>query len=167
MRTTLGGIVRGAAAGALGTLAMDLLLYSRYRRGGGTDQFPDWELATGTHDWEHAATPGLVGRLAARKLLHVDLPDRAAAATTNVVHWATGMQWGAAYATVAGGRAGVRSGLLLGIVACSASYVVLPLLGLYRPPWEYEADVLAQDYGGHLVFGAVTGASFWALTRRR
>ena len=33
--TPLGAVGRGLAAGAVGTLAMDLLLYARYRRGGG------------------------------------------------------------------------------------------------------------------------------------
>ena len=163
----VGAMVRGLVAGALGTIAMDLLLYSRYRRGGGADGFVAWELSASTEDWEHAATPGLVGRTVAKEVLHVDLPDSAAALTNNVVHWATGLQWGAAYGlAVAGGRPGIRSGALLGLVACTTSYVVLPLLGLYQPPWEYERKVLAQDYSAHLLFGAITGATCWVLARR-
>ena len=162
-----GAMARGAIAGAVGTAGMDLLLYSRYRRGGGAVRFVDWELSAGTEDWEHSATPGLVGRKLAKELLHVDLPDRAAAATNNAVHWATGVHWGAAYAMVVpGGRPAIRSGAALGVVACTTSYVVLPLLGLYQPPWEYEAKVLVQDYCAHLLFGALTGATFWALARR-
>jgi hypothetical protein len=34
----------------------------------------------------------------------------------------------------------------------SASYVLLPLAGLYRPIWEYDAKVLAKDLGDHLVY---------------
>ena len=160
---------RGAVAGVVGTLGMDLLLHARYRRGGGDDGFADWELSTATHDWEHAATPGLIGRRIARDVLHRDLPDSAAAATNNVVHWATGVQWGAAYGVVAAttDRRGIRSGVALGLVACSTSYVVLPLLGLYKPIWEYDAKDLRQDYSAHVLFGALTGAAFWALTRRR
>ena len=168
MRTGLvGAMARGAVAGALGTMGMDLLLYSRYRRGGGEDRFAEWELSAGTEDWAHSATPGLVGRKLAKELLQVDLPDSAAAVTNNVVHWATGVQWGAAYGmVVSGGRPGIRSGAVLGVVACTTSYVVLPLLGLYQPPWDYEAKVLGRDYSAHLLFGAVTGATFWALARR-
>ncbi len=154
-------------AGVVGTLGMDVLLHARYRRGGGDDGFVDWELSSATHDWEHAATPGLIGRRIAKDVLHRELPDRAAAATTNVVHWATGVQWGAAYGIVAANRRGIRSGVALGLVACSTSYVVLPLLGLYKPIWGYDAKALGQDYSAHVLFGALTGAAFWALTLRR
>ncbi|MEO5678911.1 MAG: hypothetical protein ABIS47_04500 [Acidimicrobiales bacterium] len=163
----MGTVLRGATAGALGTIGMDLLLYSRYRRDGGSDRFSAWELAAGTESWDEAPTPGLVGRRVARDVLHRDPPDSAAALTTNVVHWATGCQWGAAYGLLAAatGRPGVRSGAVLGLVACSTSYAVLPLLGLYKPIWEYEAATLAKDYRAHLVFGTVTGVAFWALAR--
>jgi len=43
---------------------------------------------------------------------------------------------------------------------------VLPLLGLYEPPWEDDAKVLAQDYSAHLLFGVITGATFWVLARQ-
>ena len=109
----------------------------------------------------------MIGRRIARDVLHRDLPDSAAAATTTVVHWATGVQWGAAYGIVAAKRPGIRSGVALGLVACSTSYVVLPLLGLYKPIWEYDAKALSQDYSAHVLFGALTGAAFWSLTRRR
>lgn len=147
---------------------MDLVWYSRYRRGGGTDGFGDWELSAGTEDFEHAGTPAQVGRRLARDLAHVELPDSAAALTNNVVHWATGVQWGALYgvAAAAGLKPGLRSGVLLGIVACSTSYVVLPALGLYKPIWAYDGPTLAKDYSAHLAFGSAAGAACWALRRR-
>jgi hypothetical protein len=37
----------GAAAGALGTAAMDALWYARYRRGGGHGDFVGWETSAG------------------------------------------------------------------------------------------------------------------------
>ncbi len=40
--TPPGVVVRGAAAGAVGTVAMDLLWFSRYRRNGGDSRFVDW-----------------------------------------------------------------------------------------------------------------------------
>ena len=156
-------------AGVAGTIAMDLLWYWRYRKGGGSDGFGRWELSVGTEDFEHAGTPAQVGRRIVGDLAHIELPDRAAAATNNVVHWATGVQWGAAYglAAVLGLKPGLRSGAVLGLVACSTSYVVLPLLGLYEPIWDYDAPTLAKDYSAHLAFGTVTGATFWAISRRR
>lgn len=155
-------------AGAAGTIAMDAVWYSRYRRGGGSDGFAAWELSTGTEDFEHAGTPAQVGKRLVGDLLHVELPDRAAAVTNDVVHLATGLKWGAAYAvaTAFGVRPGPRSGAMLGIVACSTSYVVLPRLGLYKPIWKYDAKTLAQDYSAHLVFGWVTGVSYWAMAHR-
>jgi len=146
---------------------MDVLWYARYRRGGGTDGFPAWALSSGTADFEHAGTPAQVGRRLAGDLVHIELPDSAAALTNNVVHWATGVQWGVLYglAAVAGVRPGLRSGAILGVVACSTSYVVLPRLDLYEPIWTYGARALAQDYSAHLVFGAASGATFWALAR--
>ena len=47
----------------------------------------------------------------------------------------------------------VRHGLALGATVWSASYVLLPLAGLYRPIWEYDAKVLAKDLGDHLAYG--------------
>ncbi len=154
-------------AGVAGTIAMDLVWYARYRKGGGEDRFADWELAAGTEDFEHAGTPAKVGRRLVDDLVHVALPDRAAALTNNVVHWATGVQWGMGYgvATALGLRPGLRSGALLGVVACSTSYVLLPMLELYQPIWKYDAKTLAQDYSAHLVFGSVTGAALWVLER--
>ena len=155
-------------AAAAGTLVMDLVWYVRYRRGGGGDGFARWELSAGTEDFEHAGTPAKVGKRIVEDLVHVELPDSAAAVTNNLVHWATGLQWGAGYgvATALGLRPGLRSGAVMGVVACSTSYVVLPTLGLYKPIWRYDARTLAQDYSAHLVFGAVTGATVWALLAR-
>lgn len=167
MDNPLRGAGRGLVAAAAGTVAMDLVWYARYRRGGGSDGFVDWELSAGTQDFDHAGTPAKVGRRLVEELVHVELPDRAAAVTNNVVHWATGLQWGAAYgvAVALGLRPGPRSGALLGMVACSTSYALLPLLELYEPIWRYDAKTLAQDYSAHLVFGSVTGAVCWALSR--
>ena len=40
--TPLGAILRGLVAGAVGTAAMDVVWYLRYRRGGGKEKFLDW-----------------------------------------------------------------------------------------------------------------------------
>ena len=155
------------AAAAAGTLAMDLVWYGRYRRGGGTDPFVDWELSTTTKDWEHAGAPAQMGRRIVKRVFKVELPDEAAGWTNDVVHWATGGQWGAVYGLVAGSAgANPLCGAVLGIVACSAAYVVLPLAKLYKPIWQYDLVTLAKDYSAHLVFGTVTGGAFWALTRK-
>ncbi|HEX6785663.1 MAG TPA: hypothetical protein VF076_00585, partial [Acidimicrobiales bacterium] len=96
-------------------------------------------------------------------------PDAWARATTNVTHWATGIGWGIQYGVLAG-RTSPRpwaGALVLGPAAWLTSYVVLPLAGVYKPIWEYDARTLADDLSAHLVFGSVTAAVFAALTRER
>ena len=167
------GIVRqlaaGAVAGAVGTAAMDLLLYQRYRRDGGKDAFATWELAAGVTSWEEASAPGLVGQKLERLVTRRPPPDRWARTTTNLVHWATGIGWGLQYGALAGRTAQhplVRA-LALGPAAWLSGYAVLPLAGVYQPIWEYDARTLGEDLSAHLVFGGVTSAVFAALTRER
>lgn len=48
--TPLGAVARGLVAGAVGTAAMDLVWFARYKRGGGTDKLVDWEFSSGLKD---------------------------------------------------------------------------------------------------------------------
>ncbi len=168
-RTTMspvGAVVRGVAAGALGTAAMDLLLYSRYRRGGGDQPFVEWELSAGLSEWDGAPAPALVGKRVVEGVFGVELSPRWARLTNNVTHWAYGIMWGGQYGIWAGSARAPHAwyGLIVGTVAWGTGYVVLPLAKLYRPIWEYDAKTLARDYSGHLVFGATTGVAFRALS---
>ena len=61
----------------------------------------------------------------------------------------------------------VRHGLALGTSVWTASYVLLPLAGLYRPIWEYDARVLAKDLGDHLVYGVSAPSAERLLAGRR
>lgn len=160
-------IVRGAAAGAVGTLVMDLLWYSRHRREGGHSGFFDWELSADATGWDDVPAPAQIGRRLAGSV-GVELADSAAGLTNGVVHWATGVQWGALYGLAARSAVGTTplAGALLGTVAWSTSYVVLPLAKLYRPIWEYDARTLAKDYSAHLLFGVATATAFAALGAR-
>ena len=164
----MGAMLRGAAAGAVGILAMDLLWYSRHRREGGEGSFIDWEFSAGTSDWDEAGVPAKIGQRAANALT-IQLPDSAAGLTNDVVHWSIGVQWGALYglSVRSAASANVLSGATLGIVACSTSYVVLPLVKLYKPIWEYDTKTLAKDYSAHLLFGTVTSVAFRAFRRCR
>lgn len=162
-------LVTGALAGAVGTMAMDRLWYARYRRGGGTDGFADWELSTGTTGFEDAGAPAQVGKHLYEAVLRRPIPDARAPLTNNVVHWSTGVQWGVLYALVARrrGRAGWTDGLVLGPVACGAAYALLPAIDVYKPIWEYEPSVLWQDLSAHLVFGVTTATALRLLAGRR
>ncbi|MEA2973099.1 MAG: hypothetical protein QOG82_1557 [Actinomycetota bacterium] len=168
-RTTispLGALFRGTTAGAVGTAAMDLLLYRRYRRGGGSQGLWEWELSGGLSDWDGAPAPALVGRRLVEGLFQTDLSPRWARTMNNLTHWGFGKLWGGGYGLVAGSTTmpPVLSGLALGSVVWGQGYVVLPLAKLYRPIWEYDAKTLANDYSAHLVYGVTTALAFRALT---
>jgi hypothetical protein len=163
------GIVAGALAGAVGTAAMDLLLYQRYRRDGGKGTFGQWELATDVMGWDDASAPGQLGRKALRVATGHEPPDEWARPTTNIVHWATGVGWGAQYGALAGITSTLpwARALALGPVVWLSGYVVLPLAKVYKPIWEYDARTLRQDLSAHLFYGAVVSTVVAGLTRKR
>ena len=163
----LGAVAVGAAAGAIGTAAMDLVWYRRYRNGGGQQGLLAWETADGVDKWDDTSAPGQVGRRLVEGLTQTELPDRWARTSTNVVHWATGLAWGAQFGIIAGStkRRSWALGLLLGPLVWLAGYVLMPLAKLYKPIWQYDAKTLSKDLSAHVVYGAATGAAFAALTR--
>jgi hypothetical protein len=167
--TPLGAVIRGALAGAAGTLAMDLVQYARYRSKGGESPFPAWESSEGLDDWEAAPAPAHVGRRLVEGLFQQPLPPEAARLTNNVTHWGYGLAWGAAFGVVEGSlrRSRFRHGLAFGFLVWSSGYLVLPAAKLYKPVWEYDIRTLAEDLGGHLVFGSATAVTFRVLGGRR
>jgi hypothetical protein len=167
--TILGAGVRGAAAGALGTAAMDALWYYRYRRADGKSGFVEWETSAGLNDWADAPAPAKVGRLLVRRALHRDLPAKDARAVNNLVHWSTGVGWGAVFGLAEGvlGRHAVWYGLPFGAAIWLQSYAVLAPAKLYQPIWDYDAKTLAKDLSAHLVYGITTAAVLKTLQCRR
>ncbi|HVL98740.1 MAG TPA: hypothetical protein VM324_05565 [Egibacteraceae bacterium] len=152
------------AAGVVGTLAMDLLWYRRYRKDGGTDGFTDWELATSTNSFDDAAAPGKAGKKIA-DVVGVDLPDESAGVTTNVMHWLTGVGYGLGHGLLHHRRSVLVGGLATGTGAFANSYVTLGALGIYKPVWEYDRDTLLKDLSAHLVFGFATSVAYRMLVR--
>ena len=57
----------------------------------------------------------------------------------------------------------VRYGPPFGAAVWAGGYVVLPLLGVYRPAWEYDLPTLRQDLVVHLFFGTSTAIAFRLL----
>jgi hypothetical protein len=159
--TPLGMVARGALAGALGTAAMDLLWFCRYKRGGGTSGLVDWEFAVGLAEWAKAPAPAQVGRRLYEGFFQRELPANRAALTTNIMHWAYGVTWGALYGLVAAsnGPLPIRLGPLFGATVWATDYVVLPLAKVYKPIWEYDAPTLARDLSAHLLYGVITAAA--------
>jgi hypothetical protein len=164
--TPLGALLRGAVAGAIGTVAMDSFWYARHRLGGGTQDPLSWEFG-GPSDWEHVSAPAQVGRRLFEGFTQRPLDARWARLTNNVMHWGYGVAWGGIAGIVCGSLPRVRlaRGPLLGSVVWGSSYVVLPLAGLYRPIWKYRIGELAPDLAAHLMYGTTTVACFALLAR--
>ncbi|MDZ7675328.1 MAG: hypothetical protein U5K30_09695 [Acidimicrobiales bacterium] len=162
-------VTRGMVAGAVGTLAMDLVWYSRYRRGGGQDGFLDWEFSSSTTGFENAGAPAQVGKRIVHTVTRKDLPDRVAGLTNNMVHWATGSQWGALYGIVTRSTTdpSPAHGPLLGPAAWGTAYALLGAAGIYEPIWRYDTKTLAKDLSAHLVFGVATAAAYRIMDRHR
>jgi hypothetical protein len=162
-------VALGSLAGAIGTAAMDAVWYARYKSGGGTDGFVDWEFGSNIKSWDDAPAPALLGKRIYEGVLQRPLPPERAALTNNVVHWATGLGWSAGYGLVAGSAPApkARFGLVFGPAAWLSSYLVLPLAGLYKPIWKYDAKTLGKDLSAHMVYGLTTASVFRILAGRR
>jgi hypothetical protein len=163
--SALDRMLRGVAASAVGTLAMDALLYRRYRRGGGDVAFPAWESSAGLVSWENAPGPALVAKRFLEDGLGHDVSPRYARVLNNATHWGFGLAAGAGYGLLLGSRRKpkVWYGLPFGAVVWGSGYVVLPLLGVYKPIWKYDLVTLGKDLSAHLVFGTVTAGTFRLL----
>lgn len=167
--TPFGAAVTGAIAGVVGTLAMDLVWYRRYRNSGGQDSFIDWEFSTNTEGYDDAAAPAKVGKRLIDGLFQTELAPDTAGVVNNAVHWATGMAWGTGHGIVAGSLPTPTPvlGALTGSVAWVSAYAALAPTGLYRPMWEYDPKTLWRDLSAHLVYGTVTAGVYALLTRIR
>ncbi|MGN6166971.1 MAG: hypothetical protein ACTHQQ_02200, partial [Solirubrobacteraceae bacterium] len=93
--TPVGAVVRGLLAGAVGTAAMDMVLFVRYRRGGGKSSAEAWEFSEGLSGWEDAPAPAHVGRRLIEGLFQVELPPARARLVSNMMHWGYGTLQGA------------------------------------------------------------------------
>ncbi|MGM0619000.1 MAG: hypothetical protein ACQEUI_12825 [Actinomycetota bacterium] len=163
MSSLIARMALGAVAGAVGTVAMDLVWYGRYRRSGGDDGPLAWEFAGSVASFEEASAPGQVGKRLA-DTVGVELPDSAAATTTNVMHWLTGVGYGVAHALLVDGRPPLLGGVATGLGAVANSYATLGAMGIYEPVWKYDTTTITKDVSAHVVFGLATSLAYRALT---
>jgi hypothetical protein len=166
--TPIGAVARGVLAGAAGTVAMDLLLYARYRRGGGQDPLPGWEFSASVERWEDAPAPAQVGRRLYEGFFQRTLPDSRARLVNNITHWGYGISAAAGYGLMAGSIRDPRIayGPLFGAAVWATGYAVLPAAGLYKHITEYDRVTLAKDLSAHLLYGLTTAAAFRVLSGR-
>ena len=157
-------VAAGAAAGAVGTLAMDVLWFARSRRSGDESSFAEFEFSGDTGSFDDAGSPAQVGREVADSV-GVDIPDTAAGVTDDVVHWGTGVVWGigGSLLATATGVEPIVAGLASGAAAFATAYTVLPALGVYDPIWEYDGKTLSKDASAHALYGAATGVALAVL----
>jgi hypothetical protein len=157
-----GSMLRGVAAGALGTLAMDAWLYRGYRRADGDAAFTAWESSEGLTSWEDAPAPALVAKRLLEGVTGHELSPRYARLLNNATHWGFGLATGSGYGLLA--ATGLRPkplwGLPFGAAVWAGGYAVLPRLGVYKPISEYDLTTLRKDLAAHLVFGTATAAAF-------
>lgn len=165
--TPLVAVLGGAVAGAVGTLAMDLVWYRRHRRAGGEAGFYQWEFSSDVESYEEAAAPAKVGKRLVEGLFKVELPPETAGLVNNTFHWLTGMMWGTVHGIVAGSIPApvLLLGPATGATAWAAAYSVLAPADLYKPIWEYDTETLWKDLSAHIVYGTVTAVAFRVLTR--
>lgn len=165
-QTPLAAVANGVLAGIVGTLAMDLVWYRRYRRGGGTDRFTDWEFSSGLESYENAPAPAQVGKRLVEGFLQTELKPQSAALTNNAMHWTIGIAWGAFHGLLVGStkERRVRYGLGTGAIAWATSYATLAPAKLYQPMWKYPPSVLGKDLSAHLVYGLGTATAFRLLS---
>jgi len=144
---------------------MDLVWFRRFRRDGGSVGLYEWETGSSIAGWANASDPGKVGHLILQKVSGHEVADGRARSVSNVVHWATGLLWGVPFGILALTlpRRRREFGLLLGPTAWLSSYVILPLLRIYKPIWQYDSRNLAEDLSAHMTFGLVTALTFTLL----
>jgi Protein of unknown function (DUF1440) len=166
--TPVGAVMRGLVAGAVGTAAMDTLLFARYRRRGGSSDALEWESSAGVTTWEQAPAPAQLGRRLVEGVFGVTLPPTRARLVNNVMHWGFGIVNGAQYGIVAESLPSprIRYGLPFGAAVWASGYVILPAAKLYKPIWEYDCKTLADDLSAHLVYGLATATALCSLSRQ-
>jgi Protein of unknown function (DUF1440) len=164
--TPVGAAIRGLLSGGVGTAAMDTFLFVRYRLGGGKSGPEEWEFSEDLSGWEDAPAPAQVGKRLIEGLFQVELPPTRARLVNNVMHWAYGTSKGVLYGIVAGSlpKRRVSYGLPFGALVFAGDYVILPAAKLYKPIWEYDANTLAKDLTGHLVYGLATATAMRLLS---
>ena len=165
-RSPITAVLAGLVAGAVGTVAMDTVLYARYRRGGGDQEPLAYEFG-GVDSWEKASVPGQLGKRLYEGYTQKTLRSDRAQLTNTIMHWGYGAIWGALYGVVMGSlkRPALALGLPFGAAVWLSSYVILPPTGLYKPIWEYDAQTLWKDYSPHIAYGTAVACAFRLLAR--
>ncbi len=108
--TPLGAIVRGAAAGLIGTALMtgaQRVASDVQRRGDeGADGGGPQQQPTEPDPCEQAPMPAKVARRIIEGVFHHDVPPERIPLLTHAMHWAYGIGWGSVYGVLRGSYGG-------------------------------------------------------------
>ncbi|MGN6378500.1 MAG: hypothetical protein ACTHNU_06075 [Gaiellales bacterium] len=113
--------------------------------------------------------PARLARRVIEGVLQRDVPPERISLLANAMHWGYGIAMGGVYGLVEGTvrpRPTVH-GPIFGLAVWASSYASLVPLGLYEPPWQYEASTLVQDVSYHLAYGSGVGAGYVLMRRGR
>jgi hypothetical protein len=139
-------IGRGLVAGAIGTAAMTVSSTIEQKRRGR-------EASTAPAD-------------AATKVLGIEgfCDDAAKSRFSNVVHWSYGTGWGAVRGLLdAAGLRPPAATAAHGVALWGSEQVMLPVLGVAPPAWEWGATEVGIDALHHAVYTIATSVAYEAL----
>jgi hypothetical protein len=151
---------RGAAAGAVGVLAMDVVTWLMYRREEASDLLSEQRARAFGQDTAHA----LVRRVA--KAVGSDVGAQEPNGAGIAVHYGLGMAPGALYAEQRRKRPWLRAGrgALYGFgLFLVNDEIAAPLLGIAGPPGAYPRQAHLRGLVGHVLLGMVTDAMLNAV----
>ena len=148
-------LMRGVVAGLIGTSFMTAV----QELADGPESSPNEEPS-----WENASAPAKVARKA-MLAAGFDPPTSWIPFLTHAMHWGYGTTWGILYTLSRAGRSSgtLAEGVGIGGLVWAASYAELVPLGIYEPPWAYDAKTLGKDLSYHLAFGIGVVAAADAL----
>ncbi|AKF08807.1 DUF6789 family protein [Sandaracinus amylolyticus] len=166
MSSPLGSVVRGLAAGILGSAAQDVFFALTSRI---APKPPEGVFVPPEPEQLEESAPETVARRAAA-LLQRPLPvDKARAG--HAVHYAFGGAWGAAYGATAATfpkASGPIGGAAFGMLVWVASNdLLLPAFKLAAWPTHYPVRSHLYAIAAHLAYGAVMGAALDKLTPKK
>ncbi len=131
-KTPLRALGQGLLAGLIGNA-----IFTAYQAAAGLNEAPEQPPT----DWSEAPPPAQVGQRVAEGVFDREVPVEKVGLLTNVVHWAYGTAWGAAYGVLHESiRKPLLSALTLTSTVGAADYTLLPAMHLYKPRWRYPAS---------------------------
>lgn len=155
MRSLIGDIAIGAAAGAAATWLMDQATTALYEREPRPVQERENAARGGRTAYETAAERGA-------KWLGVDFDDDQRKQIGSAIHWAIGISSGALYGAL---RRALPMKYGSGLAYGAAFWLAVDeaantLLGLTPPPRQFPWQAHARGLAGHLVLGGTVEALF-------